>query len=339
MTTPGLGLSIAVLAFGASTIYLAVKLSDERELSSQLASETRALNERIAELEKLRAEPRPMVSGVFGAVNVPPGAMVSASPPVPVGKSESKPARLEAVVVNNSGPSPMGGEAFRKMMRSQMRAHNRQMYADVGKQLGLSKEDAGKLIDLITDQQTAGFTISRDTTDPSEGVRQMNEARREYDTKIAEFLGPEKAQLFEQYQQTIPLRQEVDMLAHQIAGSDAGPLNEDQRKRLLAALVEEHKQYPAPDYRQLSSGEDYKTSWLNWQDDHNARIAAEVRGILDSEQYAAYTEYQNLQKEMNEQAHRAGPTGNVFFSTAAPAVMAGDAIMVTAPEEVPAKKP
>jgi len=52
MKTSGLSLSIAVLAFGASTIYLAMELSKERAHSEQLADATRALNARIAELEK-----------------------------------------------------------------------------------------------------------------------------------------------------------------------------------------------------------------------------------------------------------------------------------------------
>ena len=47
-------------------------------------------------------------------------------------------------------------EVFNKMMRAQIRAHHKQLYADVGAQLGLSKDEASKLIDLLTDQQLAG---------------------------------------------------------------------------------------------------------------------------------------------------------------------------------------
>ena len=131
-----------------------------------------------------------------------------------------------------------------------MRAQNKQMYADVGSQLGLSREDASKLIDLLTDQHVDGMAISREATDPTERMRLMNEARRENQAKIADLLGPEKLKLLEQYQQTIPVRQEVDMLARQLEGSDAAPLSDDQRKRLLAAIIEERKLVPPPDYRQ-----------------------------------------------------------------------------------------
>ena len=124
MTTSGLGLSIAVLAFGASTIYLAVQLSEERAHSEQLADETRALNARIAELEKARAEPRLAVSGTSAVRRHQHGAWqdrerltAAASRPRPKRNAHS----VEAVLVNGPSMQPRS-EAFRKMMRSQMRA-------------------------------------------------------------------------------------------------------------------------------------------------------------------------------------------------------------------------
>ena len=73
MKTSGLGLAIAVVAFAASTFYLAVQLRDERAHSEELADATQALNARIAELEKARGARRP-VSGSFGAIDMAPGA-------------------------------------------------------------------------------------------------------------------------------------------------------------------------------------------------------------------------------------------------------------------------
>ena len=332
MTTSGLGLSIAVLAFGASTIYLAVQLGNERAHSEQLATETRALNARIGELEKARAEPRIAMNGIFSGINTQPGESVSVAlppPPSTAARTEARADMLESVVVNGPSMQP-SSEAFRKIMRSQMRAQNKQIYADVGAQLGLSKEDASKLIDLLTDQHVDGMGISRETTDPNERVRLMNEARRENEQKIADLLGPEKLKQLEQYQQTIPARQEMDMLARQLDGSDADPLSSDQRKRLLAALIEERGRIPAPDFRRSTTSEDFKKAYLDWQDDYNARIAAQARSILDAEQYSAYDQYQQWQKEMNVQMRSAvGPHGNVMFTTAAPAMLVGDSIAIT----------
>jgi hypothetical protein len=339
-----LTLSIATLAFGASTIYLAQRLKDESARSEQLARETSALTARIAELEQARPEPGFASSGVFGAVKLAPGEGVSVLPPPPsaMAKTERGSDDTEGVAVSAPTLQMPRSEAFQKMIRAQLRAQNKQLYADVGTQLGLSKEDASKLIDLLTNQHVDGIGISRETSDPTERLRLMNEARRENEAKIAELLGPEKLELLEQYQQSIPVRQELDMLVRQLEGSDAEPLNADQRKRMLAALLEERKRIPPPNFSSGSRREEFAKAYVEWQDDYNARIAEQARGILNSGQYAAYDEYQQLQKEMREQMNvAAGPHGGVMFSTAAPATFVGDAVGVTltTTEETPPKSP
>ena len=112
----------------------------------------------------------------------------------------------------------------------------------------MTREEVNKLIDLLTDQQAGGLAIPPGVTDPAEIRRLMEEALRENKAKIASLLGPEKLESFEEYQRSLPARQELDMLARQIEGSDAAPLNEDQRKRLLAALIEERKRIPSPQF-------------------------------------------------------------------------------------------
>ena len=57
------GLLVAALAFGASTIYLSMQLREERAQAEKFAEATRALNARIAELEKAREQR--VISGSF----------------------------------------------------------------------------------------------------------------------------------------------------------------------------------------------------------------------------------------------------------------------------------
>jgi len=335
-----LTLSIATLAFGGSTIYLAQRLKDESALSEQLARETSALNARIAELEKARAEMPFAVAGSFGAVDMAPGVISAGPPPPAVANNEQRGDAVEAVAVNAPTMLPPRTEAFQKMIRAQLRAQNKQLYADAGAALGLSKEDASKLIDLLTDQHVDGIGISRETLDPAERMRLINEARRENEAKIADLLGPEKLALLEQYQQSIPVRQELDMLARQLEGSDADAMNAEQRKRMLAALLEERKRVPPPSFSNGTAREDFAKAYVDWQDDYNARVAEQARGILSSAQFAAYDEYQQLQKEMREQMSVApGPHGNVMFTTAAPATLMTEGVAITTTEEKPAKSP
>jgi hypothetical protein len=335
MKTSGLSLSLAVLAFAASTIYLAVQLRDERVRSAELADATRTLNARIAELEKAR-ETRPSLSGTFGAIDMVPGAAMSEQAP---SKSESRPQAFDAAVVN--APAPPQGEAFQKMMRSQVRAHNRQMYAEARSQLGLSREEANKLIELLTDQQV-GFGLSPEVTDRDERQRLWEAAMRENKAQIADLLGPERLKSLEEYQQSIPARQEVDILARQLEGSDGSSLSAEQRKRLIAAIIEERKRIPMPTPATAGGAQDYMAAYADWETDYNIRVAAQARTILDGEQYAAYDEYQQAQKEMREQMRhmrvQAGASGNVMFTTASPGVIVGE-VVGEVPDEADDKSP
>ena len=333
-----LGLAISALAFGASTIYLAVQLNDERAQADKVAESVAALNARIAELEKAR-EQRLAVTGVFGAESMGPGGMTMAPPPPPPAAGEAKVDAPEGAVFTNA-PMPPRSEAFEKMMRTNMRANNKRLYADIGEKLGLSKEDANKLINLLTDQQVGNFAQARDAnlTDPAERARMRDEARRDDQQEIDNFLGPTKAAALREYQETIPARLELDQLNRQLEGVDA-VLTEDQQKRMLVALVEERKRVPMPQMTDDASHDDYAKAYEEWQADYNERVDAQAHSILNTEQLAAYSEYQQWQKEMREQISTRGrmrslrgvPGGNVTFMAAPVMGTAEVAVAVAAP--------
>ena len=344
MKTSALGLAIAAIAFGASTIYLSVHLSEERAQSEKVAETMAALNARIAELEKAR-EQRFAVTGTFGAAGTMPGDVVM-GPPLPA-MPEKGEAKTEAAEVVSFGAAPPRSEAFEKMMRTNMRANNKRMYADVGEKLGLNKEDTNKLINMLTDQQVDGFGRMREinSTDPAERRRLIDEARRESQAEIDNFLGASKAAALRDYQDTIPARQELEQLSRQLEGSDA-TLTDEQHERLLTALIDERKRIPMPQMSDSTTPEEYSKAYAEWQDDYNQRVNAQAHSILNSEQITAYSEYQQWQKEMRDQmvTRRAGrgprgmAGGNVSFATAAP--VAGEATMFLVappPEEKPRK--
>lgn len=331
------GLLIAAVAFGASTIYLSVQLKEERAQAEQLAEAARTLNARIAELESAR-EQRFAVQGMFGDGTAVQNVM-PLQPPPPMEKGDPRTERGESFAT--IGPPPRS-DAFQKMMRSQMRANNKRIYADLGAQLGLSKEDTSRLIDMLTDQQAEGFARMRDahTADPAERKRIQDEANRENQAELEDFLGVSKAAALRDYQETIPARQEMEALARQLEGADAS-LNADQQKRLLTAFVDERKRIPMPKMSDYTKPEDYSKAYAEWQSDYNERVNSQARGILDTDQMTAYSEYQQWQKEMREQvaARRQGravrvvPGGNIEFSMATP--VAGEAVMLTTPAPPP----
>jgi hypothetical protein len=291
-----LGLTIAALAFGASTIYLALQLQEERAQADQVAEQMRGLNAHIAELEKARAQRQFAGTNPFevmptGPRATPPGAMTKVLPPASAGEPDDA-ANAGATVVMHSPPR---SEAWGKMMRAQIRANNRRLYADVGTELGLTKDEANKLIDLLSDQQSQDFGEVGDMTDPVQRGAHFEALRRENKAAIIDLIGAAGAEALEEYQQSLPSRQELAMLSGQFEGTDSA-LTADQSKRLLAVLVEERKRAPMPTtFGGSTTQEEAMKSFGDWQADYNERIATQARGILTSSQLKAFEDYQQLQ--------------------------------------------
>jgi hypothetical protein len=339
MKPTALSLAIAAVAFGASTIWLSMQLHDEQVQSDRLATEVRALNARIAELRKARTEQQFANGNPFAPVMVPPGApsgrrVYAGEMPRPDGDFS------DSVVINSA---PHNDEAFRKMMRTQVRAHHKQLYTDIGARLGLNKDEARQLIDLLTEQQINGV-LSFESMGVEDTLRQMEQKGRQDQAKIAELIGADKAESLAEYQQSLPARQELDMLARQLDGADA-PLDDEQRKRLLAVLVDERKRIPAPTMNGSTSAEDYSRAFVAWQEGYEERVAAQTRTILKAEQLTTYDEYQDWQKRTGSQMgvvhpallHRIPGGAAVMFTTttAAPALGADVAIAAPDPAEDP----
>jgi hypothetical protein len=142
--------------------------------------------------------------------------------------------------------------------------------------LGLSNEEASKLIDLITDQQMAAMQRGRDerARDRSGDRRttsfEMNQQKNM--AEITALIGADKAELYKAYQETMPARQEVNMLERQLDGIDS-TLSKDQRDRMITALAEERKRVPEPKFAESVSREEHAQATLAWQEDYQERAA------------------------------------------------------------------
>jgi hypothetical protein len=311
-----LGLLIAAVAFGASSVYLGVQLNEERLKADQILEESRVLSARIASLEKARAElealravspePLPVPAGMPG---VPPREVLADARPAsdqPVAGADTRNFR--------PGPPPERSEAFQKMVRSQIRGNYKRLYADLGAKLGLGQEEANKLIDLITDQQVTMMDRMRQERGngqaPADRVATMEKIQQENLAQITNLIGGDKIELYKQYQDTLPARQEVEMLSRQLEGNDAG-LSKDQHDRMVTALAEERGRVPAPKLADSGSPEEYSKAMSEWQEDYNERSATRARSILSGDQLAAYNEYQQWSREMrqNFESRRGGRAG------------------------------
>jgi hypothetical protein len=334
-----LGLTVATVVFGATSLYLWQQLSVERERAAQVEQTTLKLNARIAELENARtqfAQQRTPSVAAYRLETSSPGA-VPGTPQSAVAAD----AQDEAPAPFNpwNGPRREPPAAFKKIVRSQMRASNRQLYSDVGDALGLNKETADKLVNLITDQQTPVFGRPVDGLDPAE-------ARRKQEAEIADLIGPDKVQALQEYQKTLPARQEFSMLADQLEANDA-PLTPEQGKKLLAVFVEERSRVPMPTYSGDMDNAEYAKSITTWQDEYSRRVGDEVNQILNPDQLAAFNDIQQWQNEMRHQIAAASTSGGGPRLTgrggpALNAVLVNGAAVgftSTAPIQVPAPPP
>ena len=301
-----LGLVVAVAVCAASTLYFWHELGLANARAEEVTAASQKLKDRITELERARVhltDRRFPGGGMFsGGALAQGGPGPAAAPPPPAGEAakEGEP-RFSAF-------RPDRSPAMQKMMRTQMRANFKRMYADLADQLGLSKDDANKLYDLLADQQIGAMEKFRESEEDGEPRKHWDDVRRDQQNELANFLGADKAEALAKYQESMPARGEVDMISRQLEGSDAG-LSEDQRKRLITAFTEERQRVTPPEYIEGTDAEQYQKSMAEWQDSYNERAAARSKSILNSEQQTAYTEYQQLQKEMREQFATMGPAG------------------------------
>lgn len=319
-----LGLLIAAGAFGASTIYLAVQLQDERAQADLVAEQTRALNARIAQLEKAQAE--------LDALKLDADGLEPGDAPQSAGASGPAPAIPDATVAQESaergpfagGPPPERSAAMQKMLRAQMRANFKRLNSDIGARLGLSPEDANRLIDLMIDQQMAGMQgrLRGQNSTPQQRAADAQVQQEKHRAEVSALIGADKMAAYDAYQESMPARAEVEALSRQLEGNDAEALTEDQRNRMVAALAEERKRVPAPKMAESVSREEYEKEYAAWQQDYNQRAASRTSSILNQDQQTAYNEYQQWTQEMrqNFQSRRAareaaggrppaGPTG------------------------------
>jgi hypothetical protein len=298
---PRLGLIIAALACGASTIYLAIQLREERIRGDQFIEESRALQARIAELEKARAQ-FGKVGSAGGTAPAGDAAPTRQVEPPEVGKLIAAPVAAPEVPPSRAGMPPAErSEALQKLMRSQLRTTNQRLHADIGDRLGLSREQANKLIDLLTDQQIAAMQRARERMSNANGDTQGFENARDKElAEVAGLIGHGKLAQFEAYQETLPARQEVEMLSRQLNDADMA-LSRDQRNRMVEALAEERQRVPAPRHSDAASREEHLQAMAAWQEDYNQRAASRARSILHSDQLSAYAEYQQLSRDLRQQ--------------------------------------
>lgn len=299
-----LGLLVSAVAFAGSTYYFWQQLQTERERAEQVAAQSESLKQRIAELEQARD-----ALGGFGFAgpesSVKGDHAIAKSAELPAGPAPEAAATSEPQIgfqTRPNEPSP----AMRKMMRAQLRSNNKRLYGDLVAQMGLTEEDANRFYDLLTEQQAANFGQMRGL-EPDEARAKLQQSRKQTQDAIENLLGADKVATYKEYQETMSVRAEVDMIARQLEAMEHS-LTAEQRKKLVTAMIAEQKLVPQPEYSSFGDRELYNKALADWQAQYNDRATDRARSILNNEQMTSYNEYQQWQAEMRDN-FRAAPGG------------------------------
>ena len=232
-------LAATTLIGGIVATHLWTQLRAERERSDQL-------QERVTRLELAQAAPVRNVA----APSVLTGAGQQTSP-----VSTTGPATASTVAVASSARSGLASAIntrellkdpdFREAMAPTVRASMVMMYPDLARELGLTPEQAGKLLDLITKHQMASMAMTAQSGYPDQAAmkemsKAMQENSRKQDAEVSALLGEAKYQQWKEYQGTLGVRQQVSRL-HEALESNGQPLEEYQEKSLIAALAADQK--------------------------------------------------------------------------------------------------
>jgi hypothetical protein len=235
-----------------------------------------------------RTAPRPGLSRIATLTRV--GPLVAGSYSVSGSRGSVSPWMSSAT----SPSSP----AAQRYMRWQTKTMMRRQYEDLGPALGLTEEQSGKVLDLLTDQMTRTMAEPRNAlNDMNSMMKLAAERQARNNAELAALIGENRLPLWQDYQNTMPQRLQVSNVREQMQTLGV-PLTEDQRGQLLNIFLEENDRNPYPQATDGASPEEQIAQSMKWQDESDRVFLERAKSVLTREQYERYRDYQAYESEM-----------------------------------------
>jgi len=207
---------------------------------------------------------------------------------------------------------------YRSLMREQHKLGMRRMYADMEMMMGLSKEEADKIRDLLAEQQIRSMEhppafMSTNSGKPDQAAireqqRYYQEVQRKNEAEIRAALGSKYSE-WQDYQKSMGARSQVMRLRESLSLSDE-PLRQDQLKPLVQAIAREQEQLHAqprtggwaaygrgPD---MNAQVQMQEEWLARTTQSHERIRNAASSLLTSAQMAQLEQQQELERRQLE---------------------------------------
>ena len=204
---------------------------------------------------------------------------------------------------------------MKKFIRDQQRTMMDQLYNPLIKQLGLSPEEAAKFKDLLADnmmtsaEKATSLMGGLSATNRSEWAATLTADQKTFQDQVKAFLGDARYAQYEDYQQTVGERTQLNMFKQQ-GGAGDNPLNDQQTDQLLAIMKEE-KQKAATELGQSFAGagqdqakleamfsEEQADKLFQSQEAVNQRVFERARAVLSTDQLEAFGKFQTNQLQM-----------------------------------------
>lgn len=312
-------LIVTSLGLGAASAYFHSQLNAER-------SRAAALEARVAELEQSRipataadaheadAAAVADTPAIAVAATSVPAVVQSGNAQVGVTQSTDKGQQMRERFMRRQ-QALMNDPEYREAMRMQQRMALSEAYSDLARELGLPQEQVNRLLDLLADQQMRSMEAMR----PLEAVaqadpaaiddmrRRAEERQRTMQAEIAQVLGPDGMQRWQDYQNSMGSRSRVRQLSGVLEAAGI-PLREDQQQalqRVLADHEQQVRQEAASNSPLAKRGSMTTEAWLQQREDQldrQAQIYERARnaasGVLSTEQLDVYRQLQERELTM-----------------------------------------
>jgi hypothetical protein len=310
-------LMVVLSAVAIATIYLWQELREVRIQSDEVQTRITALQSARLTAVDARTVPAATTELQTVAVTAPAGATPT-SPELPGTNStaEKKPGNALQDLAQQMLGTPEG----REMMMGQLRMVLPQQYPDLGRELELTPADTEKFFDMLVKHQMSttadalellGNNGQRDAAAAQERQRKAQEIQLANQAEVTAMLG-DKATRWQQYQQTLPMRRQVNQLKMSL-GTGNNALSDTQGTPLIAALAAEQSRIQqerrnAPRPPQQPGQPNPQTAieqQLERAAEDNRRMVGVASSYLNPQQLDSYRQMLEQQQSMQRTLMRA----------------------------------
>jgi len=288
-------LAITTLAGGVAAALFLQQLQAERLRSDELQNRVTELELALARQPAPAPRPdSPAAASATGTAAGQSGALAAAAlDPQPASAGTS--ARVAV-----SADDLMKDPDFRASVEAQLRQSIGQAYPDLARELELSPDQARKLLDILATNTMSTITMASDgqgNTRIDTRGREASQAKR--DDEIRALLGDSKLQLWKDYEQSMPARQQVVRLRTTLEAGGAS-LSQRQQQQLITAMAGEQKRQAAEVARTAQvtggarNGPAAMEQMLQLTEEGNRRILDAALAFLNPQQLDALKAQQNM---------------------------------------------